>query len=257
MGEVRALNKAMEKEYQERLARIADRYNAPVDALKHLKPPFIRKNTGGFLASTSFRNALLILMHGEVELSSRSFIDDFQHEMITYNRAQIAHNAVDTNVASVPSFATPSSSSTTTATTTIIPSTTTTTATNHSVPAPSLVAAADRSISKKNQHRQAVQQFYGVHIDDNAHMPWKDERMYEDIVMEGWPDIPRDHPSRLSDMRNLSLRMFEQHSILQLDNWALDPLMPVSLAHSCEVATDNTFPEEICILNCDPTVRPF
>ncbi|KAI9466405.1 hypothetical protein BDB00DRAFT_347045 [Zychaea mexicana] len=152
------------------------------------------------------------MQHGEVELTSRSFIDDFQHEMITYNRAQIAHNAIDTNVASVPSFATPTSSSTTTATTTIIPSTTTTTATNHSVPAPSLVAAADRSISKKNQHRnekdmrdtifgryrQAVQQFYGVHIDDNANMPWKDERMYEDIVMEGWPDIPRDHPSRLS-----------------------------------------------------------
>ncbi|KAI9484752.1 hypothetical protein BDB00DRAFT_891940 [Zychaea mexicana] len=36
MGEVRALNKAMEKEYQERLARIVERYKAPVDALKHL-----------------------------------------------------------------------------------------------------------------------------------------------------------------------------------------------------------------------------
>ncbi|KAI9469322.1 hypothetical protein BDB00DRAFT_264762 [Zychaea mexicana] len=55
MGEVRALNKAMEKEYQERLARIAERYNAPVDALKHLKPTFIRKNTGGFSGFNVFQ----------------------------------------------------------------------------------------------------------------------------------------------------------------------------------------------------------
>ncbi|KAI9490557.1 hypothetical protein BDB00DRAFT_537319 [Zychaea mexicana] len=55
MGEVRALNKAMEKEYQERLARIAERSNAPVDALKHLKPPFIRKNTGGFSGFNVFQ----------------------------------------------------------------------------------------------------------------------------------------------------------------------------------------------------------
>ncbi|KAI9496765.1 hypothetical protein BDB00DRAFT_868995 [Zychaea mexicana] len=41
MGEVRALHKAMQKEYQERLARITESYNTPNDALKHFKLPFM------------------------------------------------------------------------------------------------------------------------------------------------------------------------------------------------------------------------
>ncbi|KAI9490272.1 hypothetical protein BDB00DRAFT_838442 [Zychaea mexicana] len=224
----------------ERLARIAERYNAPVDALKHLKPPFIRKNTGGLSGFNIFQKRPFDsdgAIWREMDKGARKLYEDkaqmLNGEMIGtqksmrdrdecgiesicflvpsktdgvikpykdgYGFAQIAHNAVDTNVASVPSFATPSSSATTTATTTIIPSTTTTTATNHSVPAPSLHRnEKDMWDTIFGLYRQAVQQFYGIHIDDNAHMPWKDEWMYEDIVMEGWPDIPRDHPSRLS-----------------------------------------------------------